>query len=324
MEYAPIVITACQRFDKFKECVQSLQNCKCAEESVLFVALDFPIEEKYVQDYSQIKDYIYNDITGFKKVISVVREKNVGYIRNMQDIFDRVFGEYDRLIYTEDDNIFSSEFLVFQNECLEYFKDDDRISCICGFTIYDILDESSVHLEPGFPFWGLGIWRHRWRQINEYLSTDSFNKIAMSIKKQFCIWQASPRNYNKFIGYVCSKNVVAHDSAYACIAGALGMRRISPNHPMVKNMGMEGYGVAHAWNKNSEEVNQLNSIAIYDYGRFELIVDKSELFSRKNINRFHREKGFFYIKPTAEIRAILKGIVYYIRHRLLRDNAVNE
>lgn len=45
-------------------------------------------------------------------------------------------------IYTEDDNVFSKNFLCYMNLCLEKYKEDDKILTVSG---YSYLAEWDVH-----------------------------------------------------------------------------------------------------------------------------------------------------------------------------------
>ena len=307
---APIVVTACSRYKLLKDCLESLASCKLADKSELFIAVDYPWDSKYVGEYNKILEYLRSELSGFLKVNLIVRDKNVGYIKNMQDVFNRVFEKYDRLIYTEDDNTFSKCFLEYENTCLEYFKNDMRISCVTGFTIYRLNDPSNIHVEPGVPFWGLGIWKDRWTILNDRVNLDSFNKIAHTYSLSHNIWKASLRNYGKFIDYVLGQSVKKHDSAYGCVANSLDMRRVAPNESMVHNNGTGSGGSIHTWKNNSVN-DYYDRLYMSSSEEFSLEI-ADDIHDVKYWKRFHRQKGVMGVKNIDVFSNFLWGLIFLI------------
>lgn len=51
MNYAPIIIPTLNRNEHFRKCLESLEKCSGAENSEVFVALDFPPSDKYIDGW---------------------------------------------------------------------------------------------------------------------------------------------------------------------------------------------------------------------------------------------------------------------------------
>ena len=49
MLYAPVVIPTLNRFEHFKQCLESLERCNNADKTEVYVALDYPPSDKYVE-----------------------------------------------------------------------------------------------------------------------------------------------------------------------------------------------------------------------------------------------------------------------------------
>ena len=48
MTFYPVVIPTLNRFDHFRNCVESLVRCTHADKTELIIGLDFPPYEKYI------------------------------------------------------------------------------------------------------------------------------------------------------------------------------------------------------------------------------------------------------------------------------------
>lgn len=159
--YAPIMVTTINRFEKFKKCIESLSRCTDAEKTEVFIGVDYPAKEEHWPGYLKIKEYLPT-ISGFKKVNIFLREKNLGQGKNGKDLRERIKKDYDRYIMTEDDNEFSPNFLQYMNQCLEKYKDDPKVTAICGYSYQEWEDVGdypyNAYPMEGYCAWGVGIW----------------------------------------------------------------------------------------------------------------------------------------------------------------------
>ena len=148
--------------------MESLSQNPLAVETHLYIALDAPSAEKHRTGYARVLDFIKN-ISGFKEVTIFKRENNVGSIVNQSMAMEVIFKQYDRLIFTEDDNVFSPSFLDFVNQGLELFKDRSDIFSVSGHNyLIDIPESypSNYYIWPGFDAWGVGIWKDKWNRVD--------------------------------------------------------------------------------------------------------------------------------------------------------------
>ena len=175
--YAPIIITTINRFEKFKQCIESLSRCTDADKTEIFIGVDYPSKEEHWSGYLKIKEYLPT-ISGFKKINIFLREKNIGQGKNTRDLRERIRKGYDRYIITEDDNEFSPNFLQYMNQCLEKFKDDPKVMTICGYSYQEWEDVGNypynAYPMEGFCAWGVGGW---FEKIEEYMTFPSASDI---------------------------------------------------------------------------------------------------------------------------------------------------
>ena len=162
--FSPILIPTLNRFNHFRNCVESLAICTHAKQTDLFIALDYPSKESQIEGYEKIKKYIPT-IEGFKKIHIIKREKNWGVPENAYDAIDTIFQQYDRIIISEDDNVFSPNFLDYINKGLTLFESNPKVSSICGYKFPFEGPESFQHsymYSKSFSGWGYGFWRKKY------------------------------------------------------------------------------------------------------------------------------------------------------------------
>ena len=162
-DFAPVLIPTLNRHVHFRCCVESLSVCTHADKTDLFIFLDYPLKDTHWEGYELIKAYLPN-IKGFKTVNVIKREKNYGAVENIIRALEYVFEKYDKMIFSEDDNVFSPNFLDYQNKCLDKFKDDKKVKVVCG---YSCPIEISGNFKYDYYYskhqiaWGMGIWKNK-------------------------------------------------------------------------------------------------------------------------------------------------------------------
>jgi len=166
-KYAPILISVLDRDIHFKNCVDSLVKNPLAKETHLYIALDAPFAEKHILGHSKVLEFI-ETIKGFKEVTLFKRGKNMGSSSNQFLAMEDIFKKYDRLIFTEDDNVFSPNFLDFVNQGLELFKNREDVFSVSGYNYPINIKSKTVigyYLWTGFSAWGVGLWKEKWQKL---------------------------------------------------------------------------------------------------------------------------------------------------------------
>lgn len=127
MIYAPVLITTMNRYECLKRCIKSLQRNSWADQTELFISVDYPPTEKYVEEYKKVRSYLENKIDGFKKVNVLFHDENLGAINNAEWLRKLVCAKCNRYIFIEDDNELAPSFLEFCDKGLELFENDDSV-----------------------------------------------------------------------------------------------------------------------------------------------------------------------------------------------------
>lgn len=179
--FVPIIIPTLNRYEHFKKCVETLSQCKYADKTELVIGLDYPPAERYVDGWKRIKEYLPT-ISGFKKVVVFEERENIGAAKNASKLRQYVKEQgHKAFISTEDDNVFSPNFIEYMNWGLCTFKDDNRILAVCGFKRVDTsFLQNNIYIYPQFVAWGFGMWFDRREKLDQW--TD-FSKLKDFVKK---------------------------------------------------------------------------------------------------------------------------------------------
>jgi len=180
MELAPIVLFVYNRLEHTKKTIKALQKNELAEKSELYIFSDAPKNSKSVESVLRVRNYI-DSVQGFKKVIIKEQPENLGLASSIISGVTDIINKNGKIIVLEDDLVTSSNFLVFMNNALEIYKDEQRVWHISGWnypTSFDL--GSDTYLYRIMDCWGWATWSDRWKYfekdtdklISEFTSKD--------------------------------------------------------------------------------------------------------------------------------------------------------
>lgn len=241
--YAPIIIPTLCRYEHFKNCIESLSRCTFAEKTDLYIALDYPSSKNHYDGYTKIINYL-NKINGFKSVNIVKRKVNYGTLKNSMEAIKIIIEQYDRFIYTEDDTIFSPNFLDYINKGLYKYKTDQSVFAVCGYSYsVDILhgDNNYYRQNVGFPVYGFGIWKHNYSEFQKkFTRTYCIRKLINPVS----LYRAARHSSSTLLFLILGalKEGLANDSTYSIFMFFEKKDVILPVLSKVKNMGWDGTG----------------------------------------------------------------------------------
>lgn len=170
MNLAPVILFVYNRLEHTKRTVESLKNNQYASDTELFIYSDNYKESsddknKIIVD--QVREYI-RTIDGFKNIHIIEAEKNKGLANSVITGVTEVIDKYEKVIVLEDDLIVSNNFLLYMNETLEVFKDNDNIWSISGYAPPIDLKgyNQDLYIIKRGCSWGWATWKDRWNTIN--------------------------------------------------------------------------------------------------------------------------------------------------------------
>mgnify|MGYP003571322879 CR=1 FL=1 len=248
--FAPVIIPTLCRYEHFKRCIESLSECVGAEHTEVYVGLDYPIKDSHREGYQTICEYLAHAKFRFKKLHVLKREKNLGPGGNSSKLREEVTRDFDRWIYSEDDNVFSPNFLVYINKGLEHYKDDPRVFAICGYTMpvdWKIGDNNHFATRS-FRAWGYGVWLNKytdfWKSRNgKWISDFLYKKKNANKESFFQLYRNEYGIWESAIKHLFMRKIYYGDMmVYAYL---LGTNRyiICPSRSLVRNEGFDKFGV---------------------------------------------------------------------------------
>ena len=202
MKYAPIIIPALHRKDHLKRCLESLAANTGAENTEVFISVDFPPSEYYQQGFLAVKDYLdHGDFSAFRKVHVIYQQENLGVKENCIYLVRMISEKFDRYIFTEDDNEFSPNFLEYINKGLTCFEKHPRVIGICAAKDTSWVGQGGdILFAKLFPAYGYGTWVSKERALAEGCRGVLLPDRVYGPKKMFWLMR---KNLCLFSHYVC-------------------------------------------------------------------------------------------------------------------------
>ena len=274
MIYAPIIIPTLNRFEKLKDCIDSLVECTGAEQTDVYISLDYPPTEKYYDGYNKIRLYLGQENPGFKSYNVFYQKQNLGPFENRDFLRKQISDKYDRYIYTEDDNVFSPCFLDYINKGLELFEENQNVLVLCGYRPETHEDDSPNNVCESYVYesWGYGTWFYKENRIRDQINRNRFREILKDYGICYSMYTnrpdlfrylfeaalSEPKDINgEFKGYLYKNGTLADiDHTYSPIMYITDCYSVVPSESMVRNTGVEDLSGNHTCTWNSYEYSK--------------------------------------------------------------------
>lgn len=252
MNLAPVIIPTLNRYSHFKQCLDSLELCTLADKTIVYVALDFPPSEKYIDGWRKIDNYLRDKEShnNFRKLIVYRRKTNCG-VGNIQSNSNLLQAEmrdkYESYIFTEDDNVFSPNFLVYMNTCLEKYKDNDKIFAICGYKQpypFKVCSGNYFFHRTDLSCWGYGVWTQKVLAATNEIRNGFFEK-NFSLCNILKVKQHGLNRLYQYLSYVFrdkSKYFWIIDCVMTCYVILREKYVVVPAVSKVRNIGWDESG----------------------------------------------------------------------------------
>lgn len=248
MIYAPVLIPTCNRFDHFKQCIESLAQCTWAEYTDVFVAVDFPAKEEHKDGHKRITEYLHEcGNMGFRTLNVTYRETNYYFSGkgNAASLRKEIFKNYDRIICSEDDNIFAKNFLVFLDKGLDKFVDDSSVLAINAYRhFYPIMFDSNTFFRQNVDFsaWGYGFLRTQYEKYVEKITPEYFRKL-FNLRNILKVKKNGNNRLRDFINSSRSQKIQRTDNQLSVMMALENLDVVMPNESLVRNMGWDNTGM---------------------------------------------------------------------------------
>lgn len=246
--YTPVIIPTLNRYEHFKRCLESIERCTGAEHTDVYVGLDYPPSEKYVEGWKKIDAFLTEKEkkNGFKNLIVYRREHNCGVVgpaSNYALLIEKIKLVSDKYISSEDDNEFSPCFLEFMNQGLDFYKDDPSVMYVSAYTppLFSRLTEKNTFFGIDTPAYGLGKWvckDNAQKYSNEQIARD----LRLSLKKTLKLYWTWPAIVSMAINMI-KKNHQYGDIRFSMYNLIHHTYTLQPSVSLSRNWGCDGSGL---------------------------------------------------------------------------------
>lgn len=253
MIYAPVLIPTLNRYEHLQKCLESLSKCTWADKTDVYVALDYPPSDKYVEGWKRNREFLHTcGNMGFKKIHLIERTENYGIWNpgdkgNLRCLVNEIKKQYDRYILSEDDNVFAPAFLEYMNKGLEMFKDDEDVICLSGYKFrfpepFKYNENTFIRQCVDYNPWGIGEWTKK-DQERQGLNYRWFRsqitiKNILRLRREFGL-AAVGQLFNQ----ACYSERAIIDAHMWTYIELTGKQQINPRTTLVQNIGLDGSGV---------------------------------------------------------------------------------
>ena len=133
---APVVLFVYNRLDHTKNVITSLAKNMLADQTDLYVFSDAAKTENGLEKVNAVREYIRKEDwkSNFKKVTVIEAEENKGLAKSIIGGVTKILEEYGNVIVVEDDLVLSPYFLQYMNGALDYYKEDQKIWSVSGYS----------------------------------------------------------------------------------------------------------------------------------------------------------------------------------------------
>jgi hypothetical protein len=289
--YCPIIIATLNRFEHFKRCVESLQQCNNSDKTEIYISVDYPSKEAHKEGYEKIIHYLNdNPLTGFKKAHIYYQDKNLGVTNNFEFLIDKLSEKYEWYILLEDDNEFSIGFLNFINTTIERFKNDRNFYGVCGYSRLNKFKEQhwykSVEATYGTAQ-AVKLCRDATKEINEIYGR------VLSVKELLKVYRRCISYVENYADFLIHNNSVyyAPDGTIRPIDYTIGLWLtlkdkyvVQPTISYVRNHGCDGSGENSGLNV---EINR-RELSKKMYDKDDFVCEKKYEVSLRCINKLNK------------------------------------
>jgi hypothetical protein len=174
---SPVVLFTYKRLPVTELVINAILENPEAKASDLIVFSDGPKNADDVNKVLEVRNYLYK-LHGFKSIEIICRDQNLGLANSFIKGITEVLNRFESAIFIEDDNLVSPGFLAFMNKALNVYRENERVSCISGYSYPIWPRQSRPYFIRGAETWSMATWRHSWR----YFCSDGKSLIDRIVK----------------------------------------------------------------------------------------------------------------------------------------------
>jgi len=237
----PVLFIIFNRLDTVKQSFDAIRKYRPKR---LYLAADGPRigKDGELERCLEVRSWVLSQIDWQCDVRTRFQNQNIGCGHHPESAITWLFEEEECGIILEDDCVASYSFFEFSSEMLERYKDDNRISIICGSNFdkeHLCRSDSSDYFFSKISYtWGWATWRRTWKSYD--FSMKGWNQIS---KGRLLRWLFKEPEYREYWRYIFDETVRTQPQDiwdYQFFFSCYNRRQMSivPNVNLVSNIGV--------------------------------------------------------------------------------------
>jgi len=245
MSLAPVVMFVYNRADHFSRTFEALNRCPEAAQSDLYIFSDGAKREKDAEKVREVRDAVElgKKTSRFQSITVCESPENRGLAASVIAGVTEVIEKYGRVIVLEDDCVPSPFFLKYMNQCLEYYRDNERVGAVAGFTPqlpYPERFSDDVFFTYRSCSCAWATWKECWDNVDWELA-----EISEFYRNPELIRKLNSNGNDRFIRLY--RQTKGNGSSWSVRFGAHLVRKdlltVYPRYSYIQNIGCDASGV---------------------------------------------------------------------------------
>lgn len=241
---APVVIFVYARPEHTIRTIEALAKNHLANETQVYIYSDAAKNEKAIKNVEHVREYIDSlpERNLFKSVKIFKAESNKGLANSVISGVSEIIKQYGNIIVVEDDLLSSPDFLQYMNDALDFYKEDNEIWSICGYTFNINIPkdyQNEVYLSYRGGSWGWATWKDRWVQVDWKVSDYNQFKSNKKLRDKF---NRGGRDMATMLDLQMQGRIDSWAIRWCYTQSKLDMLTVYPVVSRIKNIGLDGTG----------------------------------------------------------------------------------
>ena len=242
MRKVPILFIIFNRLDTV---MQSFEPIRWYKPEKLYIAADGPRKNKTgeAERCQEVREWVLDHIDWQCSVLTLFRDENIGCGQGPKQAIDWLFDNEEMGVILEDDCVASDSFFEFAYQMLMRYRDDKRISIICGSNFdkngdYQVKDADYFFSVVPYT-WGWATWRRNW--VDYDYSMSSWSTINHKKLLKFISLNKDHQNYWRYVFDTTAQSIPNDIWDYQFFYMCYRRRQFSivPNCNLISNIGYD-------------------------------------------------------------------------------------
>lgn len=256
---SPVAVFVYNRPEHTKKMLAKLNECFDAEKYCIHIFADGAKkdnDEKVLTVREIITEFKQHN--SFESVVLYLKEKNQGLANSVITGVSSLINQYGSVIVLEDDLLVSRDFLRYMQGALEFYRNDDRVWSIAGYSprLKSTKNYShDVYLCERAGSWGWGTWKDRWDKVDWNVS--GYPSFQKNIWKRIQFERRGP-GMTKMLDMQMRGELDSWAIRFCYQQFLDKSYTINPSQSRVNNIGYDGSGTHCGNDDNGKWHNELD------------------------------------------------------------------